>query len=174
MHSPKILVTLLAILWAGMALGQSSPVKKFMRETKRADRKNVTKIGVGKLPITIAKWFVDDELKPLFKHIKKVRLLNTESAEAIDGDRFDQLLTDLDRIGYDQMIYVRESNTKVALRMLGDENRIRYLTALVYEGDQQTIIEIKTKVSLDQLSEIINRFSTLNKPNEKVDNPPRV
>ena len=151
-------LALLVLLSAGMT-AQSSPVKGFMKKKKKRDRSEVTKISLGRLPILIASWFVDDDAKVFLKYARKFRMLQVTTDHEVAAADWRKLQKKMDRCGYEEMIVIRDKTNDVSLRMLGKDDRIKFLTAFIRDGDEHTIIELKTKISYDEITELITVYT---------------
>lgn len=156
--SKKLNLLIVFLLATTFCFAQKSPVKGFMKEMKKRDRSEVRKIGVGRIPIVVAKWFVDDEFKPLAKHCRKLRLLNMNSNDIAKSSDWKALNSEMDKAGYEELMMVR-NGSEISIRTKGDSEKVNYLTAIIKEGEEQTLIEVKTKLTYAELDQLIATYS---------------
>jgi len=143
-----------------MSFGQSSPVKSFMKDLPRAQRHHVNKITIGRLPIGIVRLFVDKEYKPILKQVKKLRVLNIDNVAELDTDIMDALYAKVDKNNYQELIEIRDNGQRIFLKVKEDNDTLNELLAVVNDGDQLSIIEVKGKIKYTELEKLINTYTS--------------
>ena len=141
------------------SFGQSSPVKSFVKDLPRAQRKHVNKFTVGRIPIGIARWFVDKEYKPVLKQVKKLRILSVENVENIDPRLMTKLYDKVDKKNYQELVEIRNKGERIFLRAKENEDTLKELIVLVNDGSELTMIELKGKIDYNQLEKLIHKYT---------------
>ena len=153
-----ILLLLLAILLPVGAEAQRS-VKKFYRQFQRND--DVVKLNLPGFLLHlgggIARNHVDGDEDALLameltKYIKGMRLLVVEDPDQLaemDVDGFVQRLRTKDK--FQDLITVREKNTRVHLMMKDSRKKIKNLMILVFEEDEFVMVSLKTSLRYKDL-----------------------
>lgn len=142
---------------------QTVSINEFYRKYKNVDEENVhvtlpgwlVKLGVG-----IAKSKVDDEegkqaLK-MAKKVGKIRVLTFEESNPVSSKDVDRLLRNVRRENFEDLIMVKEENTKVNIMMREKKEMIKNLLILVSEEDTFTMVSMKTKLKYEEIEEFIN------------------
>ena len=146
---------------------QTISINEFYRKYKNVDDKNVhitlpgwiVKLGVG-----IAKTQVDgeDEKQALnmAKKIRKIRVLTFEESNPVKPRDIERLVNGVRRERFEDLILVKEANTKVNIMMREKKEMIKNLLILVSEEDTFTMVSMKTKLRYDEIEEFINEAAS--------------
>lgn len=148
----------LFMLCSCLCFAQKSPVKGFMKDVKKKNKSEVRKVMLGRLPIVMASWFVDEDLKKVLKHARKIRVLNTESSDLITSKDWKSLKTNMDNAGYEKVLALRKDGGDVALHLKDEKEKVKWVTAILSDGGNDTLLEIKTKLSLDQIIQMFTEY----------------
>ncbi|MBK8492379.1 MAG: DUF4252 domain-containing protein [Saprospirales bacterium] len=143
---------------------QTVSINEFYRKYKNVEEENVhvTLPGwVVKLGVGIAKTQVDDQEEKeainLAKKIRKLRVLTFEEANPVAQKDLDRLMKGVRKENFEDLIMVKEENTKVHLMMREKKEQVKNLLILVSEEDTFTMVSMKTKLRYDQIEEFINK-----------------
>lgn len=153
---PRLILFLM--LCSCFCFAQKSPVKGFMKEVKKRNRSEVRKIMLGRLPIVVASWFVDEDLKNVLKHARKIRVLNTASSEMITKKDWKKLNASMGQGGYEKVLALRKDGGDVALHLKDEKERIKWVTAIMKNGDNDLLLEVKTKLSLEEITKVFTDY----------------
>lgn len=146
------------------ATAQTVSINEFYRKYKHADAEKVAVSLPGwlvKLGIGIAKTQVKDreekEILNALKKVGKVRVITFENANPIQEKDLDRLINGVRRERFEDLIMVREKQTKVNIMMREKRKMVRNLLILVNEEDTFTMVSLKTKLKYDEIEEFINK-----------------
>ena len=117
------------------------------------------KITVGRVPIAIARMFVDQDYRPILKQVKKLRLLNIEDVETLRPELLDELYTRVDGNPYQELIEIRDKGERVFLKMRENEAILKDLLLVVNDGSELNIIEIKGKITEHEIERLIQKLN---------------
>ena len=102
---------------------------------------------------------IDDEglnegIKTLAKHIKKLRILVVEDRTATTEIDFAEIMPSLRKESFEDYLMVREGKTRVNLMVREKRNKIRNILLLVDAEEELVMLSMKTKIRRHELEEI--------------------
>jgi len=141
---------------------QTKEINKFYKKYKlKNNSHNVTipgwLIGVG---ADIARLSVDTreekESLKLLKKVNKMKILVFENDNPVKDKHIDKLFTGLKHDQFEDLVFVRDEETRVNIMIREDSDRIKNLFILVREPEEFAMVSMKTNMTIDQINEVIN------------------
>jgi len=142
---------------------QTVSINEFYRKYKNINEENVHVSLPGwivKLGASIAKTQVEEDMEKqaidLAKKIKKLRVLTFEESNPVAPKDLERLIKKVRRENFEDLILVREKDTKVNLMIREKRDIVKNLLILVSEDDSFTMVSMKTKFKYDEIEAFIN------------------
>ncbi len=157
----QYLILLLICAVSLPAFSQSQSVRKFYRKYKRTENTvNFNAPGwLIRLGASIAIKHVDDpeekEVLRLAKKVRKGRILVMEDQNHIKPADLDELIYDVHRENFEDLISYREEGEKVRILIREDQDWIKDCLILVSEEDSFIMLALKTKIHIEDINEIL-------------------
>jgi hypothetical protein len=155
-----------------------TPTKAFYKEHKKKPGVFNLKVPAwliwvgGGLAYNIVEGPEEKAALKLAKKVKGLRLMRVESNDAIERDEINYFLATMRENAYEDLIYVKEDNTKVQILGLSSNKKLKEMIILVEEEDAFTYITAKTNLKSKDISRLINTIVRADKEeevDEKVD-----
>ena len=163
-----LLFALLLIGFTNQTFAQSKAINRFYAKYNRSDD-DVVKLklhrwmmGIGKMAIRMM-GDNDEETElalQLAKSVKKGKLLVVEDSIQIQQMDVHQLKQDLHQESYEDLMTVQSKDSKVNILIREKDELIRNIVLLVHESDNFVLMSLKTKLTMDELAEIINNYQS--------------
>jgi len=143
------------------------PGRNFYRDFKRTE---------GVMNLSLPGWLVwvggglaynsvnDPEAKAILKLAKKlkgVRFMHSEDGSAIPEAALVGFNHQLDQSGYDQLIQVREGDTRVTLSGKIKGETFRRLVVLIKDGDEFVFLQAKSRIKIKHITRLIQELRRL-------------
>ncbi|WP_343703106.1 DUF4252 domain-containing protein [Chitinophaga sp.] len=172
----------LLILAAFFLLSSASAQRKQLREfTNDFSGDGATfRIGLSFIPLRIASWFVPKsafdgdaaEIKLALKKVKSVKLytIHMPKGQAIPRESVDLLKEELKKAqDFETLVEVKHKGANVFLLSDGRGNeRLDNLVVLVQEDTEMVMAHLRTKLTVNDVSRIINGIQNREKEREAV------
>lgn len=146
------------------ASAQTVSINEFYRKYKHADEENVSitvpgwlvRMGVG-IAKTQAETQEEKDVMNVAKKIRKVRVLTFEETNPVATKDLDRLMKGVRREKFEDLIMVRDQETKVHIMLREKRDKVKNLLILVNEENDFTMVSLKTKVKYDEIEQLINK-----------------
>lgn len=164
----SIIVAIACILFASTANAQRKTLRQFM--VQHYDVASTHKIGLGFLTFRVVSWFIPDhafdgsmkDIKWALKKVRRVRFyaLNMDygafSSETVNGLKQKLELNNK----FELLAEIRHKNANVHLLSNGkNQDRIDNLVVLVQDEGDMMMMRLRTKLTMDDLSKIVQAIS---------------
>lgn len=93
-----------------------------------------------------------EEIKPLLKKAKHVRILVFSENPADKSQKFDRFIS---RSKFEKMVRIKSDGDNLALFTLEDKNRIREVVMEVSTGEELVLVGLKTNLSPEDMEQIL-------------------
>ena len=93
-----------------------------------------------------------EDLKPLLKKAKHIRILVFSEYAADKSDKFNSFIK---RSKFEKMVKVKNDDDKLAFYTLEKKNRIKEVVLEISSGDDLVLIGLKTNLSREDLDKIV-------------------
>lgn len=97
-----------------------------------------------------------EELKPLLKKAKHIRILVFSEHAEDKSEKFDAFIK---RSKFEKMVKVKNDDDKIAILILQKKDRIKEIVLEIYSGDELVLIGLKTNLSREELDNIVDSKS---------------
>ncbi len=160
----KKLILFCLLAWLPFALSAQSSVRKFCKKYKKTeDAVSLVVPGfVMGMGASFARKEVDQNNKKAMmgfefaKQIKSLRMLVVEDANPVSKEDYNALIEKLQKKNkFDELITVREGNTKVNMFIRDKRKHISNLMIVVSEEDEFVLISLKTKFKYKDLKKFV-------------------
>ena len=154
----KIIALILALLVAGLSSKASARdgLQQFYHQ-HHAD-KNVEQITLPKLLLLF--WGDDPETRRMLRHMKSLKIFQMEglqdNREAIAGELSGALKKD----GFENILAVTDNGERINIYINQSRKFIHKVLITVDSKDELIVLQIKTKISFDKLSALMNDYKT--------------
>lgn len=156
-------LTLLGLLMIPLTSNAQSrgPNKFYNKYKNKTNSLNVTLPGwLIDLGATVAVWSTDDpaekEAIRLMKKVQRMKLLVVENGSQIKNNHITKLFDRLKKDQYEDLVQVRDKSARVNILIREEDDLIRNMFFLVREDDEAVMLSLKTKITMDQVSDMIN------------------
>jgi len=157
-----ILLVLPILLSAQPSLNRS--INKFYRSHKKdAGAVNIALPGwllrVGALFVSGGD--ADEETKAALKyvkHIKKMKVLVMEDGHRVTKEESKQFLRQIQGKGMNELITIRDKEMSVNIMVKEKKDVIRKLMIFVRSDEELIMVNLKTKISMDQINDLIKEM----------------
>jgi len=145
-----------------MSNAQSKGPNKFYKKYKnKTNSFNITLPGwLIDLGATVATWSTDDpaekEAIRLMKKVQRMKLLVVENGAQIKNKHITTLFDRLKKDQYEDLVVVRDKSARVNILIREEGDLIRNMFFLVREDDEAVMLSLKTKITMDQVNDMIN------------------
>ena len=92
------------------------------------------------------------ELKPLLKKAKHIRILVFSEYAEVKSDKFDSFIK---RSKFEKMVKVKNDDDKVGFYVLQKKNKIKEIVLEIYSGDELVLVGLKTNLNREELDKIL-------------------
>ncbi|MEM1321052.1 MAG: DUF4252 domain-containing protein [Bacteroidota bacterium] len=159
----QLILAFSLLLLSTAVLAQTRSINRFYNTYKHQEEvRNFALPGwLIRLGATIAKKHVDEpEAKAalqMAKKVKKLKLLVMENGNPVQQQDLERLYTEArSREGFEDMVFVREGNTRVNMLIrTKKDDIIRNLLIMVSEEDQFVMVSLKTKLKIEDLNQLL-------------------
>jgi len=160
-----IWLALLGLLLPSISIGQTAKANSFYNKYKSNNNSfNLTLPGwVIDLGATIAVWTTDDkeekEAFRLMKNIQRMKLLVLEEGVNVKDKHIKKMYASLKNNDYEDLVQVRDGDTRVNILIREKKDKIRNIFLFVHEPDEAVMLSLKTKLSMDEINDMINMLN---------------
>lgn len=164
----SLFIATIFILFASTASAQRKTLRTFM--VQHYDVATTHRIGLGFLTFRVVSWFIPDraldgQMKDIKWALKKVRRMRVYALEMDNGVFSSETVTALKEKlekdnKFEPLVEVRHKNANIHLMSNGkNEDRIDNLVVLVQEEGEMMMLHLRTKLSMDDITRIVNTIS---------------
>ena len=164
----SIIIASAFILTAATATAQRKTLRQFTREHYSVAETH--RLGLGFFPFRVVSWFIpnrafDGEMKDIKWALKKVRSLRLYAIDMdfgmISNETISELKSRLEKDNqFESLAEVRRKNSNIHLLSNGkNEDRIDNLVVLVQDEGEMLMLHLRTKLTMDDFSRIVNKLS---------------
>jgi len=157
------IVIVALLLTAAPAIAQKKSLRKFYREQRK--EAFGMRIGIGRLPLTMAAWIVPKSitkedgipLKELLSKMQKVKIYMLEGYDsAVSVSSIERLKSSLkEKDGFEPLIEVREKGTNIFVMNKGREDELGDVVMLVQDNTDFLILSLRTKLLIKDVNMLI-------------------
>ncbi len=163
-----LFITIAFALFASTATAQRKTLRKFMVE--HYDVASTHRVGLGFLTFRVVSWFIpnhafDGKMKDIKWALKKVRRVRFYALEmdngVFSGETIAALKDKLEKDNkFEVLAEIRQKNSRIHVLSNGKGNdRIDNLVVLIQEDGEMMMMHLRTKLSMDDISRIVNTIS---------------
>lgn len=99
------------------------------------------------------------ELKPFVKAIKGLKILVVENENAVPTEQLQKSLKNLKKSNIvESLMQVKSDGTNVNIMIAEKKGKIKNLVLMVSEDEQLTMINLKMKMKMDKINDLIKMF----------------
>lgn len=150
----KKTITLLLIAWLPLlALAQNSAVDKVFRKYENREGFTVVTISKGLLKM-VANMDDDRESQDFLSRIHSIKILALEDTHTQDINLYDEVLTELDKKDYEELMTAKSNGEEVLILAKKDGDLLEELIILVGGKDDNALVYISGKMNMKDLSKL--------------------
>ncbi len=149
------------MLAPSISYGQTSSINKFYKKYKIKNQSmNMTVPGwLISLGASVAMISTDDhqekEVLRLMKGVKQVKVLMLEDSKKLKDKHVEQLFASLRKNSFEDLVLVRDSESRVNILIREDHELIKNMFVLVRDDEEMVMVSMKTKLTMDQINDVL-------------------
>lgn len=158
----KRFFTSILLLFLTINMYAQHPVKSFIAEYRGKAKGDKVVLKLGRVPLTMASWFIRGEEKKLIRKISKLQLMALENMTKSDiSTAFTKLSNKLQKMSYEQLMTVREGNDLVTVYAKSpDDDKLKELVLLVNQAEGDAVVlRLKGNFRISEIDKYITTFS---------------
>lgn len=146
-----MIIACIAIL-PTIALAQNKQIEKFYNKYKAQE--NVTDINLQGWVLSVAAKFADEDSGNILEKITKLRVLVVEDKNIVPTSEYKQLIKDVRRESFEDLIQVNEGKSKVNIMMRESGNKITNVLLLVSGDDEFIMLSLEGNLDWEDLKSL--------------------